>query len=159
METVTPVSSNDAQTLQQEIMSQASRAFQILLEVLRNEFKKGLGKPKDTEKETLKDKVQIVIGGKDKDPNQLTWEDYGKLQALSQKDVGENHPDLANIKVRQITNGKKQTLLETNAQGTVLTNQLKAPSLPNITASQAVNQALNKLTDSPVKDYLATVNQ
>ena len=159
METVTPVSSNDAQRLQQEIMSEASRAFQILLEVLRNELKKGLGKPIDTEKETLNDKVKIVIGGKEKDPNQLTWEDYGKLQALSQKDVGENHPDLANIQVRQITNGKEQTLLETNAQGTVLTNQLKAPSLPNLTASQAVNQALNKLTDSPIKDYLVTVNQ
>ena len=40
MSTVTPVSSNDAQRLQQEIMSEASRAFQLLLENLKAEWKK-----------------------------------------------------------------------------------------------------------------------
>ena len=80
MSTVTPVSSNDAQRLQQEIMSEASRAFQILLETLKEEWKKSTYKEKTEQeetKETLKDKVKITIGGQDKDANQLTWEDYG----------------------------------------------------------------------------------
>ena len=46
MSTVTPVSSNDAQRLQQEIMSEASRAFQILLETLKEEWNKSIDKEK-----------------------------------------------------------------------------------------------------------------
>ncbi|MGK7886291.1 MAG: hypothetical protein AB4057_16915, partial [Crocosphaera sp.] len=162
MSTVTPVSSNDAQRLQQEIMSEASRAFQLLLENLKKEWEKSRDQEEinkeDNKKETLKENVKITIGGKDKDANQLTWEDYGKLQALTQKDVGENNPDLANIKVVQKTPVEETTLLETNDKGTVITNTLKSPSTRNITASEAVGKALNKLDDSPVKDYLVQVN-
>ncbi len=159
METVTPVSSNDAQRVQQEIMSEASRAFQILLEILQNELKKGLGKPKETEKETLKDKGKIVRVGKEKDPHQLTWEDYGKLQALSQKDVGDNNPNFADIEVIQLDYEAETPLLATNSQGTLLTNSLKQLPPSEITASTAVSRALNKLADSPTKDYLLAVNQ
>ena len=135
MSTVTPVSSNEAQRLQQEIMSEASRAFQILLETLKEEWNKSIAQEKidqEQTKETLKDQVKITIGGQEKDANQLTWEDYGKLQALTQKDVGDNSPDLANIKVVQKTPVEENTLLETNDKGTVLTNNLKAPSPLNI---------------------------
>ncbi len=161
MSTVTPVSSNDAQRLQQEIMSEASRAFQMLLETLKEEWKRSTYKEETEQektKETLKDKVKITIGGQEKDVNQLTWEDYGKLQALTQKDVGDNNPDLANIKVVQKTPVEERTLLETNDNGTVITNTLKSPSPRSITASEAVSKALNKLDDSPVKDYLVQVN-
>uniref|UniRef100_UPI00055AAD95 hypothetical protein n=1 Tax=Crocosphaera watsonii TaxID=263511 RepID=UPI00055AAD95 len=120
MSTVTPVSSNEAQRLQQEIMSEASRAFQILLETLKEEWNKSIAQEKidqEQTKETLKDQVKITIGGQEKDANQLTWEDYGKLQALTQKDVGDNSPDLANIKVVQKTPVEENTLLETNDKG------------------------------------------
>jgi hypothetical protein len=167
MDTVTPVNSHEAQQFQQELISQASRAFQILLDTFKQVWNKKteqqqekIEQQKDNKPENLKNQFKITIGGKDKDPNQLTWEDYGKLQACSQQDIGDNNLALANIKVVQITqNGKEQPLLETNGQGTVLTNTLKPPSPPNITASQAVNQALNKLDNSPVKDYLVTINQ
>ena len=162
MSTVTPVSSNDAQRLQQEIMSEASRAFQILLETLKEEWKKSTYKEKTEQeetKETLKDKVKITIGGQEKDADQLTWEDYGKLQALTQNNVGDNSPDLANIKVVQKIPVEEKTLLETNDKGQIITNPLKTPSTPNITATQAVSKALDKLDDSPVKDYLVQVNQ
>ena len=162
MSTVTPVSSNDTQRLQQEIMSEASRAFQILLENLKEEWKRSTYKEETEQeqtKENIKDKVKITIGGQEKDANQLTWEDYGKLQALTQKNVGDNSPDLANIKVVHKTPVEEKTLLETNDKGKVITNTLKTPYPPNITATQAVSKALNKLDDSPVKDYLIQVNQ
>ena len=78
---------------------------------------------------------------------------------MTQKDVGDNSPDLANIKVVQKTPVEEKTLLETNEKGTGLTNTLKTPSPPKITATQAVSKALNKLDDSPVKDYLVQINQ
>ena len=163
MSTMTPVSSNDAQRLQQEIISEASRAFHTLLETLKEEWKKGTDKEQRTnqepKKETLKEPVKITIGGKEKDPNQLTWEDYGKLQACFQQDISDNNPDLANIKVIQKTEREDKTLLETNEQGTVLTNTLKSPSPRKISADEAVSKALNKLGDSPVKDYLVQINQ
>ncbi|CCQ64695.1 hypothetical protein CWATWH0402_6211 [Crocosphaera watsonii WH 0402] len=162
MSTVTPVSSNDAQRLQQEIMSEASRAFQILLENLKEEWKKSTDKEEteqEKNKESIKDQVKITIGEQEKDANQLTWEDYGKLQALTQNNVGDNSPDLANIKVVQKTSTEDKTLLETNEQGLVTTNTSKVSSPPNITAEMAVNQALSKLDDSSVKDYLVQMNQ
>ncbi|MCH2231633.1 MAG: hypothetical protein MK105_14950 [Crocinitomicaceae bacterium] len=78
---------------------------------------------------------------------------------MTQKNVGDNSPDLANIKVVQKTPVEEKTLLETNDKGTVLTNTLKTPSPPKITATEAVSKALNNLDDSPVKNYLVQINQ
>ena len=70
MSTMTPVSSNDVQRLQQEIMSEASRAFHTLLETLKEEWKKGIDKEQttnqETKKEPLKEQVKITIGGQER---------------------------------------------------------------------------------------------
>ncbi|MEA5512401.1 hypothetical protein VB715_21765 [Crocosphaera sp. UHCC 0190] len=111
--------------------------------------------------------LEITINGEKKlgdSHNNLTWEDYGKIQALIQEDVGNKVTELANIKGEKVTsqNGqiKRQPLLETDEQGTVLHNAFKS-SQPKkkLSGFEAINRALSKLPDNETKTYLTQVNQ
>ncbi len=123
--------------------------------------------PQNNQYPSDKDELEITINGQKKlggETNKLTWSDYGQLQAVFDQALGNSHPAFANTKVAQITHkdGKtqRQTLLETDDQGQVLTNVAKQLQIPKtISGFDAINRAVSQLPNGELKTYLDTLNQ